>query len=236
LRNVIIVVLFVSTALVLLGSLNFAYADILPGAVGPITEGGGGPLGREWNFVAVQPNMVGLEFSVTTPIDASCLPAPSPANICHLTVFHKEGGSLVEIFSVRPAMSALPNPFTLTNFIIFDTKIPLIVGDQYTLGHSFTGQSNPWVLVEVYYDSDMCGEKTILQNGMCVPDLSQICGNGTTPQNFMCLVSMAVGGLFVGIDTTPVLLAGFQMAAAWLIPIVVSGIGIGIVLVKRKIE
>ena len=82
----------------------------------------------------------------------------------------------------------------------------------------------------------VCGEKTMESDGQCVPDLLQICGPGTNPQNFMCLVSMAVGGLFVGIDTTPVLLAGFQMAAAWLIPIVVSGIGIGLILVKRKID
>jgi len=233
LRNVTIVVLVFSTALVLLGSPSSSYAEVLPDAVGPITEGGGNPQARDWNFVALQPNMVGLEFAVTGSTNAICSPAPSPANICQLTISHRQGGSLVEIFSVRPAMSKLFLPFTVTDFIIFDTKIPLIVGDQYTLRHSFTGTINPWVLVEVYYDSDMCGEKTNLQNGMCVPDLSQICGNGTTPQNFMCLVSMAVGGLFVGINTTPVLLAGFQMAAAWLIPIVVSGIGIGIVIVRK---
>jgi len=44
---------------------------------------------------------------------------------------------------------------------------------------------------------------------------------------------MAVGGDFIGVDTTAVLLAGTQTTAAWMIPAIVSAIGIGIVLARR---
>jgi len=42
-----------------------------------------------------------------------------------------------------------------------------------------------------------------------------------------------VGGVFIGIDKTAVLLAGAQMTSAWLIPIIVASIGIGIVLARK---
>jgi len=49
----------------------------------------------------------------------------------------------------------------------------------------------------------------------------------TTPQ-------FPVGGEIIPLDTTMILLAGAQMNAAWLIPVIVSAVGIGIVLVRRK--
>jgi len=42
-----------------------------------------------------------------------------------------------------------------------------------------------------------------------------------------------VGGTFIGIDKTAVLLAGAQMTSAWLIPIIFATIGIGIVLARK---
>lgn len=47
---------------------------------------------------------------------------------------------------------------------------------------------------------------------------------------FECLV----GGEFVPIDSSALLLAGAQNIASWMIPIVVAGVGIGLVLVRRK--
>jgi len=46
----------------------------------------------------------------------------------------------------------------------------------------------------------------------------------------------AVGGVFEGVDTTSLLVTGAQMNAAWMIPAIVSaiGIGVGIYLVKRR--
>ena len=43
----------------------------------------------------------------------------------------------------------------------------------------------------------------------------------------------AVGGEFIGIETTSVLAAGAQYTAAWMIPVIVSAIGIAIVLARK---
>jgi len=43
----------------------------------------------------------------------------------------------------------------------------------------------------------------------------------------------AVGGEFIGIETTPVLVAGAQYTAAWMIPVIVAGIGIAIVIARK---
>jgi len=43
----------------------------------------------------------------------------------------------------------------------------------------------------------------------------------------------AVGGEFIGIKTTSVLAAGAQYTAAWMIPVIVSAIGIGIVIARK---
>ena len=42
-----------------------------------------------------------------------------------------------------------------------------------------------------------------------------------------------IGGELIPLDTTMILLAGTQMTAAWLIPVIVSAIGIGIVIARK---
>jgi len=42
-----------------------------------------------------------------------------------------------------------------------------------------------------------------------------------------------VGGTFEGVNTTSLLVTGAQMNAAWMIPIIVSGIGIAIVIARK---
>jgi len=44
---------------------------------------------------------------------------------------------------------------------------------------------------------------------------------------------MAIGGEMISLDTTAVLLAGTQTTAAWMIPVIVSAIGIGIVVARK---
>jgi len=43
----------------------------------------------------------------------------------------------------------------------------------------------------------------------------------------------AVGGVFEGVDTTSLLVTGAQMNASWMIPVIVSAIGIGIVIARK---
>jgi len=42
-----------------------------------------------------------------------------------------------------------------------------------------------------------------------------------------------VGGTLIPLDTTMVLVAGTHSVAAWMIPVIVSGIGIGIVIARK---
>jgi len=47
------------------------------------------------------------------------------------------------------------------------------------------------------------------------------------------LGELVVGGELIPLDTTMVLLAGTQTIAAWMIPVIVSAIGIGIVIARK---
>jgi len=49
----------------------------------------------------------------------------------------------------------------------------------------------------------------------------------------MALMCTAVGGEFTGIETTSVLAAGAQYTAAWMIPVIVAGIGFAIVIARK---
>ncbi len=43
----------------------------------------------------------------------------------------------------------------------------------------------------------------------------------------------SVGGELIGIDSTALLVTGAQMNAAWMIPVMVSGIGIAVVIARK---
>jgi len=76
---------------------------------------------------------------------------------------------------------------------------------------SFEGQEQPFMLVQT-------------PNIIRCPNPSQVFPDCTT-----------VGGVFEEVDTTALLVAGAQMNAAWLIPLILGTIGIGIV-VARKLK
>jgi len=46
-------------------------------------------------------------------------------------------------------------------------------------------------------------------------------------------IFIPVGGELIPLDTTSLLVAGTQMTAAWLIPVIVAAIGIGIVIARK---
>ncbi len=46
--------------------------------------------------------------------------------------------------------------------------------------------------------------------------------------------SAPIGGTFIPIDTTALLLAGVQSISMWMIPVVIAGIGIGVFVIKRR--
>lgn len=102
----------------------------------------------------------------------------------------------------------------------------------------------------------VCPVGNTLDSGMCVPDDSfPLCPSGTTldfdiceapstcpsgttlnPTSLLCeltIVTPAVGGTIIPIETTSLLLAGTQ-STTWMIPVVLSVAGIGLFVVSRK--
>jgi len=72
--------------------------------------------------------------------------------------------------------------------------------------------------------------------------LSSIANNGDVafiddldddPRGLTVIRVSAVGGEFIGIDSTMVLVSGAQYTSAWMIPVIVSGIGIAIVIARK---
>jgi len=52
-------------------------------------------------------------------------------------------------------------------------------------------------------------------------------------EQFPTIKKVSVGGEFIPLDSTMILLAGTQTTAAWMIPVIVSAIGIGIVIARK---
>ena len=70
----------------------------------------------------------------------------------------------------------------------------------------------------------------------CEPDGDattwELTNTGVTCISGSCL-PQAVGGELIALDSTMVLVAGAQYTAAWMIPVIVSAIGIGIVIARK---
>ncbi len=57
--------------------------------------------------------------------------------------------------------------------------------------------------------------------------------NGFSASNFNQLPKVVVGGELIPLDTTMVLVAGTQYTASWMIPVIVSAIGFGRVILRK---
>jgi len=54
------------------------------------------------------------------------------------------------------------------------------------------------------------------------------------PESFTINTDVPIGGTYIPIDQSALLLAGVQSISMWMIPVVIAGIGIGIFVIKRK--
>ncbi len=147
---------------------------------------------------------------------------------------------------VRTAFEVMSH--TMSGFTI--VGVPLAATTSYVIGDS---QS-------IAQDSDETFETTVVGNasdenagprfhtntanvladvsaGMTTADVTVESGNDCLTwivQVFDFTVEqIAVGGEFLGVDTTAVLVAGSQNTAAWMIPVIVSGIGFAIVIARK---
>jgi len=127
----------------------------------------------------------------------------------------------------------LPSPFDEILFTINDVG-PSIKGkhvDVYT-GEGrkayqnmfrITGNDNIICLETTSFRGQMSGG----QAGTIVSDSAVKHASANIPEN------QYVGGFLIPLDTTALLLAGTQMTAAWMIPVIVSAIGFAIVIARK---
>jgi len=125
---------------------------------------------------------------------------------------------------------------------------------------SFTGDDDVWVFINDELAIDLGGIHGALTGTVDLSDGAVQAALGITPgntydidfffaerhttaSNFRIDTSLAIstppppptaiGGELIPLDTTMVLLAGTQMTTAWLIPVIVSVIGIGLVITRK---
>jgi len=95
----------------------------------------------------------------------------------------------------------------------------------------FVGMS---FLPTAFAGGEICpyGENPLTGNCWCTPPNGVA---GTTIINGICddRPPMTVGGDMIPIDSTMVLVGGAQYTAAWIIPVIVSGIGFAIVIARK---
>ena len=116
---------------------------------------------------------------------------------------------------------------------------------------SYTGGLNPPIIDKVkpspssspdctFVDSTNPEQGSLIENWICHPNPDNeriwILLERDQRITFVVVDSVSfheVGGIFEGVDTTSLLVTGAQMNAAWMIPVIVSAIGIGIVIARK---
>ncbi len=145
----------------------------------------------------------------------------------------------------------LNNDFVVGNLVVqeggslsLNAKLTAQILDVGTRGTLFINCNGELVLTEGGSNSGLLTNHGILKTGVGVVfnnergtylssgiDMFEepLIGNPIVPIASICLV----GGTLVPIDSTALLLVGAQMTAAWMIPVIIAGIGIAIVIARK---
>jgi len=86
-------------------------------------------------------------------------------------------------------------------------------------------------------DGEVGGEKCVGPPDTANPEITANVNNPGGSQAYTLHLSLqlpSVGGTFEGVDTTSLLVAGAQLNAAWMIPVLVSAAGIGLLIQTQK--
>ena len=143
------------------------------------------------------------------------------------------GFDQIDIYDVSDEVVAAANYDLKTDFgPIFD---PLPFGFQVPVS---TDAGDFFVIPTIFFGSfvaqlkepEECPPGTIGTFPDC--ELEE-CPPGTTVSTLEHCVPIPVGGEFLGVDSTALLLTGAQLNAAWMIPVIVSGIGFAIVIARK---
>jgi len=73
-----------------------------------------------------------------------------------------------------------------------------------------------------------------ITNGVFTQLASQVLNEVIGGFAFIDTCTVVVGGTYIPIDQSALLLAGVQSVSMWMIPVVIAGIGIGVFVIKRK--
>ena len=124
------------------------------------------------------------------------------------------------------------NQWSLAGNLLYSKSFPGTGFDQGTVdgkGHLFIA-ANPNLFFLDYSSDGIIDTATHFNTRVFVKnfmdDVAPLVGEGSTEQ--------AIGGEILSINSTALLIAGFQNNVSWLIPVLLSVIGIGLVLVRRK--
>ncbi len=104
-------------------------------------------------------------------------------------------------------------------------SISVLISFGLTSNQAFAvGHNIPLTCAGCDLEFEICKGGDVIAYEQCVVD------RDSCKRALMCT---AVGGEFIGIETTSVLVAGSQTTVAWMIPAIVAAIGIGIVLARK---
>jgi len=106
----------------------------------------------------------------------------------------------------------------------FDNPVPVMQGETY------------WILFEAKVGQTYIKDQTEVGAPfqLTVNMVDYLPTGGITPNFPMKITALLpIGGTIIPLDTTSLLLAGAQ-TFSWMIPVVISAVGIGLVLVRRK--
>ena len=130
---------------------------------------------------------------------------------------------ILAIALIPPVLTPDSDPIAFLNNIIPSIQVACAQLDLCF----FTGPVSEEVGSTVFECED---DGCIAAGGRCVLILEPTAQNGAG----FCMCELpAVGGWFFEVDKPALLVAGAQMNAAWMIPVIVSAIGIGIVLARK---
>ena len=131
---------------------------------------------------------------------------------------------ILAIAVIPPVLTPDSEPFEFLNNIIPSIQVACAQpnGDFLCI---FLGNSEVGATVFECED-DGC----IAAGGRCVPILDATAQNGI---GFCMCEFPAVGGWLLQVDKPSILIAGAQYTASWMIPAIISAIGIGIVLARK---
>ena len=131
--------------------------------------------------------------------------------------------------SIVIPLSSSTNGFT---FIAADVVMSAEVADTSDTAFDSMLLFLPAAAFEVPPPTEFCGDGQIQPGEQC-DDGNNIDGDGCSA---FCEVELdkLIGGTFIPIEQTSLILAGAQMTASWMIPVIVAGAGIVLVFVRKS--